>query len=48
MAGTFGGLSFLFPMEQLFERYVAAVLSRKLQPGFRLVAQPSRQCLVTH
>lgn len=48
MAGTFSGLSFLFPMEQLFERYVASVLQKKLEIGFRLVAQPSRHSLVTH
>lgn len=48
MAGTFGGLSFLFPMEQLFERYVASILRKKMEPGFRLVAQPSRHSLATH
>jgi 5-methylcytosine-specific restriction enzyme subunit McrC len=48
MAGTFSGLSFLFSMEQLFERFVAAVLRKKVESGFRLVAQPSRHSLVTH
>ncbi|QTN31235.1 hypothetical protein HZ994_02445 [Akkermansiaceae bacterium] len=48
MAGTFSGLSFLFPMEQLFERYVASVLRNMLEPGFRVVAQASRHSLATH
>jgi 5-methylcytosine-specific restriction enzyme subunit McrC len=48
MAGTFSGLSFLFPMEQLFERYVASILRKMVEPGFRLVAQPSRHSLATH
>ena len=48
MAGKSSGLSFLFPMEQLFERYVAAVLRKKMEPGFKLVTQPSRHSLVTH
>jgi 5-methylcytosine-specific restriction enzyme subunit McrC len=48
LAGPFSGLSFLFPMEQLFERYVASVLQRKLPPDHRLIGQPSRHSLVTH
>ena len=48
LSGSFSGLSFLFPMEQLFERYVASVLRRKLPPGLRLIEQPSRHSLVTH
>jgi 5-methylcytosine-specific restriction enzyme subunit McrC len=48
MAGAFSGLSFLFPMEQLFERYVATILSRRMHQGFRLVDQPSRHSLVKH
>jgi 5-methylcytosine-specific restriction enzyme subunit McrC len=48
MAGAFSGLSFLFPMEQLFERYIATILSRRMHQGFRLVAQPSRHSLVKH
>ena len=48
MTGPFTGLSFLFPMEQLFERYVAAVIRRKLDPGFRLIAQPARHSLASH
>ncbi len=48
LSGSFSGLSFLFPMEQLFERYVAAVLRRKLPASLHLVEQPSRHSLVTH
>lgn len=48
MSGGFSGLSFLFPMEQLFERYVAAILRKRVAIGYRLVAQPSRHSLVTH
>lgn len=48
MAGKFSGLSFLFPMEQLFERYVEAVLRRKLSSEYCLVAQPRRHSLVSH
>jgi 5-methylcytosine-specific restriction enzyme subunit McrC len=48
MSGGFSGLSFLFPMEQLFERYVAAILRKRVAIGYRLVAQPSRHALVTH
>lgn len=48
MSGGFSGLSFLFPMEKLFERYVAAILRKRVETGFRLVAQPSRHTLVTH
>ncbi|MEP2774440.1 MAG: McrC family protein [Luteolibacter sp.] len=48
LRGAISGLSFLFPMEQLFERYVAAVLRRKLPSGCRLIEQPARHSLVTH
>lgn len=48
MSGWFPGLSFLFPMEQLFERYVATILRKRVEAGFRLVCQPSRHSLVTH
>lgn len=48
MSGGFHGLSFLFPMEQLFERYVAIILKQRLAPGCRLVTQPSRHTLVSH
>ena len=48
LAGHFSGLSFLFPMEVLFEQYVAAILTKKIKPGLRLVAQPARHSLVSH
>lgn len=48
LAGSVFGISFLFPMEMLFEKYVAAVLKQRVEAGFRMVAQPSRQYLATH
>ncbi|HAW93259.1 MULTISPECIES: McrC family protein [unclassified Arsukibacterium] len=48
MVGNYKGLSFLFPMEQLFERYVAKQLARKLPAGFRLRSQVANLSLVTH
>ncbi|MDB4438250.1 McrC family protein [bacterium] len=48
LAGKFTGLSFLFPMEQLFERYVTAILRNRMKSGFHLVPQPARHSLVTH
>ncbi|RTR34749.1 McrC family protein [Shewanella atlantica] len=48
MAGSHCGLSFLFPMEQLFEKYVAKQLSRQLPPALKLKEQVSSQCLTHH
>ena len=48
LSGSFSGLSFLFPMEQLFEKYVATVLKQQLPTDLRLIEQPSRHALVTH
>jgi 5-methylcytosine-specific restriction enzyme subunit McrC len=48
MSGGFLGLSFLFPMEQLYERYVAIILRQRLSTGCRLITQPSRHSLVSH
>lgn len=48
MVGQHKGLSFLFPMEQLFERYVAKQLARCLPTGLRLKSQVANQSLTTH
>lgn len=42
------GMSLLFSMPQLFEKYVAKKLQAQLKPGHRLQIQPSRQTLVSH
>ncbi|RTR38438.1 restriction endonuclease [Shewanella canadensis] len=48
MVGQHNGLSFLFPMEQLFERYVAKQLQRQLPPALKLKEQVSSHCLTNH
>lgn len=48
MVGQHKGLSFLFPMERLFERYVAKQLARKLPTNLHLKTQVSSMCLTTH
>jgi 5-methylcytosine-specific restriction enzyme subunit McrC len=48
MAGNHNGLSFLFPMEQLFERYVAKQLSAKLPPALKLKEQAAGKNLTHH
>ncbi|ABS08124.1 McrC family protein [Shewanella baltica] len=48
MVGKHNGLSFLFPMEQLFERYVAKQLQRQLPSEFKLKQQASSHCLTHH
>lgn len=42
------GISLLFSMPQLFEKYVAKKLQTQLKLGHRLQIQPSRQTLVSH
>lgn len=46
--GDWRGISLLFPMEKLFERYVAACLSRSLTTGFYLREQASFKSLCHH
>lgn len=46
--GAWRGLSMLFPMERLFERYVAARLERMLAPGSRMVRQVCSHALCMH
>ena len=42
------GISLLFSMPQLFEKYVAKKLQTQLKPSYRLQMQPSRKTLVSH
>ena len=48
VAGDFRGISLLFPMERLFEQYVARWLRQRLLPGARLSTQSTRHSLCTH
>ncbi|WP_024695999.1 McrC family protein [Pseudomonas syringae] len=48
VAGEWQGMSLLFPMEKLFERYVAACLRDSLPPDAMLYVQPSSEFLCTH
>lgn len=48
LAGDARGISFLFPMEQLFERYVAIKLRQALAPLFSLKEQSSSCSLLMH
>lgn len=46
--GGFNGISMLFPMEQVFELYVAKQLRTQISPGFTLRTQVQRKHLVRH
>ncbi|WP_341964192.1 McrC family protein [Pseudomonas sp. RC10] len=46
--GNWHGISVLFPMEKLFERYLEAVLRRSLTSAARLTPQPARHSLCSH
>lgn len=48
VAGPWRGISLLFPMEKLFERFVAASLDRQLSPGATLQQQAARHSLCRH
>jgi 5-methylcytosine-specific restriction enzyme subunit McrC len=48
MSGINNGVSFLFPMEVLFERYVAAKLKRQLTKPLRLTEQTQSKALTKH
>lgn len=49
LAGAHHGQSFLFPMNDLFEKYVGRVLEQQLAPGLKLKEQAASQYLVdTH
>ena len=46
--GDFEGVSLLFPMEKLFEQYVAGKLARDICPPYKLKAQLRTEHLVRH
>ncbi|WP_026971627.1 McrC family protein [Aliagarivorans marinus] len=48
MQGSAKAISLLFPMETVFESYVAAMLAKQLPTDLRLSAQASNRCLVSH
>ena len=48
VAGDFRGISLLFPMERLFEQYVARWLRQRLLPGAMLSTQSIRHSLCIH
>lgn len=48
VSGDWHGISLLFPMEKLFERYVEVMLRRDLPSAATLSAQPSRYSLCEH
>jgi 5-methylcytosine-specific restriction enzyme subunit McrC len=48
MSGLSNGVSFLFPMEMLFERYVAIKLKKQLGKSYRLVEQIQSKSLTRH
>lgn len=48
VSGEWRGMSLLFPMEKLFERYVEGCLRQQLQPTARLKPQSASQYLCEH
>ena len=48
LVGEWCGISLLFPMEKLFERYVAAMLQRSLVADARLITQAASKTLCEH
>jgi 5-methylcytosine-specific restriction enzyme subunit McrC len=48
LSGVWQGISMLFPMEKLFERYVAAWLKAALAPNATLTPQAARHSLCQH
>ncbi len=48
MKGANSAISLLFPMEAVFESYVAAVLANQLEPGYTLRTQARSTHLVKH
>ena len=48
MQGQSNAFSLLFPMEAVFESYVAAILSKHLPDGLSLTTQARSESLVTH
>jgi 5-methylcytosine-specific restriction enzyme subunit McrC len=48
LAGDWRGISVLFPMERLFERYVEKAIAKQVTPGIRFTSQACGQYLCTH
>lgn len=48
VSGEWRGISLLFPMEKLFERYVENWLQKQLQPTARMKSQSASQYLCVH
>ncbi len=48
LSGQHNGISLLFPMESLFERYVAIKLEKSLPNSLKLKSQANSHSLVTH
>jgi 5-methylcytosine-specific restriction enzyme subunit McrC len=48
LVGDWRGISLLFPMEKLFERFVASALRRALLPGAEMVPQARSEYLCSH
>jgi 5-methylcytosine-specific restriction enzyme subunit McrC len=48
VVGRWEGVSLLFPMEKLFERYVASCLRRSLSAGVKMRIQPREHFLCEH
>ena len=48
LSGDWQGISMLFPMERLFESYVAILLRRSLPSGFELIEQSTEHSLLEH
>ena len=48
VSGQWQGMSLLFPMEKLFERYVAGWLQRNMLTGAKVIPQASRHSLCLH
>jgi 5-methylcytosine-specific restriction enzyme subunit McrC len=48
MQGNTNAISMLFPMEAVFESYVASILQKQLNTGFTLHTQARSQTLATH
>lgn len=48
LTGKNQGLSFLFPMEMLFEKYVGRCLKRQVAAGYQVKEQAASQYLVEH
>lgn len=47
-SGEWQGISMLFPMEQLFEKYLAKRLKADLLPGYNLTSQAASEYLTVH